>query len=279
MSSDVHKNAIPQRGHHWGGIPGRRSLGGRVWGHSNHSNSYAKSTDSSNPPHHSHSFLLEAPYQMNNVISAITDEGFMYLKPALCCFLQRNSAALQSLFNVLETWHGSKAKRWIHGGLKGELLNADGCPACFEIYLNNFHVLLQYVASCNGKNVAKINFFDSGTEMKPQVDHISQDPKIPNKMIYAKRKSMKIHENSCSRLIGQGQKAIHPPRHRRGGSGAKTSTFLNTLWDCLILSIFHAQKWKRTLETTGQLLQNIPLTACFLESDMLRMLRIIDSKK
>ena len=64
-----------------------------------------------------------------------------------------------------------------------------------------------------------------------------------------------------------------------GGSGAKTSTFLNTLWDCLILSIFHAQKWKRTLETTGQLLQNIPLTACFLESDMLRMLRIIDSKK
>lgn len=240
MSSDVHKNAIPQRGHHWGGIPGIR-FGGRVWGHSNHSNSYAKGTDSSNPPHHSHSFLLEAPYQMNNVISTITDEGFMCLKPALCCFLQRNSAALQSLFNVLETWHGSKAKRWIHGGLTGELLNAHGCPACFEIYLNNFHVLLQYVASC--KNVAKINVFDSGTEMKPQVDHISQDPKIPNKMIMQNAKAwkfmkirvpawlVKVKRQFILQDIAAAEAAPKPPHF--------STRFVYT---------FHVQKWKRTLE-------------------------------
>ena len=115
-------------------------------------------TDSSNPPHHSHSFLLEAPYQMNTENICHWWISMCWNIHALLRILQRNTAALQSQFNILETWHGKtmntwRVKRWAPSRWRlpcvlWDLLEQLPCPV-----------------RCNGKNVAKNeNVFDSGTE-------------------------------------------------------------------------------------------------------------------
>ena len=207
-------------------------------------------TDSSNPPHHSHSFLLEAPYQMNTENICHWWISMCWNIHPLLRILQRNTAALQSQFNVLETWHGPKAKRWIHGGLKGELLHADGCPACFEIYLNNFHVL--YVAMAKTLQKMKMSLI---LELKPQVDYISRDPKYNRMMMQNAKHWFRVRQLKVNYVetwkipilqdIAAAEAAPKPPQ------------CLNTLWASLIyvfsppkMETYFGKNWATPAEYT-----------------------------
>ena len=176
-------------------------------------------------------------------ISATGFRFHVFFFPALCCFLQRNSAALQSLFNVLETWHG---RPWQNDEyMEGWKVSSLTLTVALRALRSTWTTSMSCCNTLQWQKRCKINFFDSGTEMKPQVDHISQDPKIPNKMIMQNAKHwfrvpawlVKVKRQFILQDIAAAEAAPKPPH-----ISTRSTRFVD------IMYMFHVQKWQCTLE-------------------------------
>lgn len=103
------------------------------------------------------------------------------------------------------------------------------------------------MSCCNTWQVAKTLQKSMSLILELKWNHkLITSAKTPRSQIKWLCKTQK-HENSWKfvfPLDWSRSKAIHPPRHRRGGSGAKTSTFLNTL--CLYFSRPKMEAYFRT---------------------------------